>query len=290
MFHQMKGRRGIPRMLQFSLGQLHKILKDFYTLTSIRIALFDSQFQEVFSYPEKKFQFCRMIRENPAMNTNCIISDKRGCMECARRKELVLYRCHAGLTEAVVPIFDKNGVMGYMFFGQILPKDSYEQVKKQLKKRYDRKEYPGIEAAIDLIPAKTTEELNAAATILQALTSYVMTNQWVTPGKSGFIRQLDRYIETHLDQNITVEALCTEFNIGRTRLYRMATDYLGCGLAEYIRQQKILQAQKMLTETDAPIGEIACGTGFSDYNHFSRVFRQLCGISARQYRKENKRR
>jgi transcriptional regulator GlxA family with amidase domain len=63
-------------------------------------------------------------------------------------------------------------------------------------------------------------------------------------------------------------------------------DYLGCGLAEYIRRQRIAHAQKMLTGTDMPITDIAFAVGFSDYNHFSRVFKQVAGITAREYRKQ----
>ena len=63
-------------------------------------------------------------------------------------------------------------------------------------------------------------------------------------------------------------------------------DYLGCGLAEYIRKQRIVHAQRMLTETDMPITDIAFATGFADYNHFSRIFKLTVGLSAREYRKK----
>lgn len=120
------------------------------------------------------------------------------------------------------------------------------------------------------------------------ITSYVMSNRWVIPEKSEFIRQLDRYIEDRLSQSITVEEICTAFRIGRTRLYEISMEYLGCGLAEYIRNQRIGHARRLLKETDTPITDIAYAVGFSDYNHFSRIFKQITGTSARIYRKNNK--
>ena len=62
-------------------------------------------------------------------------------------------------------------------------------------------------------------------------------------------------------------------------------DYLGCGLAEYIRGQRIHHAQRFLKETALPVTEIAYAVGFSDYSHFSRIFKQYTGLSARTYRK-----
>lgn len=266
-------------MLQLNTVGLHKVMQDFYTLTNIRIVIFDADFQELLAYPHEREGFCALLRTDPERDANCFVSDKGGCLKCAKRKELVIYKCHAGLTEAVVPIMDKGGVLAYVMFGQLIPKESCEDTKAAINLRY-----PELSAEVDRIPVKSAKELNAASTILQAITAYVMTNSWVLPNKSEFIREIDRYIQEHLSENITVEDICSAFRIGRTKLYELSVDYLGCGLAEYIRKQRILHAQRLLRETPLPVTDVAYATGFSDYNHFSRVFKQFVGISAREYR------
>ncbi len=271
-------------MLVINENVLRKVMQDFYLLTKIRFVLFDSDFNEILAYPKEKIDFCEQIRKNVEWNAKCVKCDQEGFRACAEQKKLITYRCHHGLQETVVPIFDKHGVIGYVMFGQSLPIERSDKVKKALKRKFPDLQFHDIGKAIDNIPVKSDRELNAAATILQALTVYVLNNQWVTPQKSDFIRQLDQYIQDHLDHNITVEALCMEFNIGRTRLYELAEDYLKCGLSEYVRRKKIEHAQIMLRKTELPISEIAYATGFSDYTHFSRVFKQQCGITARQYR------
>ena len=274
---ETKGEKG---MLQLNTVSLHQVMRDFYTLTSIRIVIFDAQFREVLAYPQEKEGFCALLRQDPAGEAGCFVSDKGGCQKCAKSRKLVVYRCHAGLTEAVVPIMDRGGVLAYVMFGQIIPRESCESTKDGIKKRY-----PDFSAEVDRIPVKSEAELGAAATVLQAITAYVMTNRWVVSGKSEFIREIDRYIDEHIPQNITVEDICSSFRIGRTKLYELSMDYLGCGLAEYIRNRRILHAKKLLSETDMPVTEIAYAVGFTDYNHFSRVFRSICGMSARACRK-----
>lgn len=271
--------KGVTAMLQINSSSLYPVLRDFYTLTNLRIVIFDTQFQELMAYPEKRVDFCSLLRQKPEGETACRKSDRDGCKQCAKTKELVLYRCHAGLTEAVVPILDTDGVLAYVMFGQVLPRENGNSAKGKLKSNY-----PAFSDYIDRIPVKSAAELNAAATVLQAITTYVITNRWVTPGKSAFIRQLDRYIEENLRKTISVEEVCAAFHIGRTRLYALSSDYLGCGLAEYIRNQRIFHAQKLLTQTEMPITEIASAVGFCDYNHFSRIFKQVTGSSAREYR------
>lgn len=269
-------------MLQLNTAGLRKVMQDFYTLTKIRIVIFDSEFQELLAYPTDREDFCRLLRQTPQGADRCVRSDKAGCLKCAKSKELVIYKCHAGLMEVVVPIIDKTGVLAYVMFGQIITQETCEQTRTELKQQY-----PDLAEEIDRIPTKSQRELNAAATVLQAITAYVITNRWVMPSKSEFIRAIDNYIETHLSENITVEDLCDTFRIGRTKIYELSMDYLGCGLAEYIRKQRIVHAQRLLTQTDMPITDIAFATGFADYNHFSRIFKQTVGISAREYRKNH---
>lgn len=270
-------------MLNLNTASLYHVLRDFYTLTKIRIVIFDAEFRELLAYPQEQEGFCALLRKAPSGEAGCRISDKGGCLRCARSGELVVYRCHAGLTEAVVPILDKSGVLAYVMFGQVLPRENCDEAKERLSINY-----PDFAEAIDQIPVRSKEELGAAATVLRAITSYVMTNRWVVPGKSEFIRQLDRFIEDNLSQSICVEDICTAFQIGRTRIYELSMDYLGCGPAEYIRKQRICHAQKLLTQTGLPVTDIAYAVGFSDYNHFSRIFKEVTGCSARSYRKRER--
>jgi len=267
-------------MLQLNTVGLYKVMQDFYTLTKIRIVIFDAEFNELMAYPEEPGKFCSLLRQTQQGKAACFCSDKDGCLECAKRKEPVVYKCHAGLTEAVVPIVDRDGVLAYVMFGQIILKENEKEIKRNLKQKNE-----SFADEVECIPVKSQRELSAAATILQAITAYVMTNRWVVPNKSEFIREIDRYIEAHLSESISVKDICKAFGIGRTKIYELSADYWDCGLAEYVRRQRIAHAQRMLLETDMPITDIAFATGFNDYNHFSRIFKRATGISAREYRK-----
>ncbi len=271
-------------MLQLKESELKKVLQDFHTLTRIRIVVFDTQMREVLSYPQDQGSFCSILRSNPRVNSRCMASDRAACRKCSQSAAAVTYECHVGLTESLVPIQDQLGIIGYLMFGQVLHSTQAPQRKAQLRSAYPEDRYPGIQAAIDAIPVKTPEEIAAAATLLQALTSYVYTNRFVLPKKNEFIRHLDQYIADHLTDSITVEALCREFHMSRTRFYEISMGYLGTGIAAYVRNCRIEQAKKLLTQTDLSITEIASATGFADYTHFSKVFRKSVGVCARTYR------
>ncbi|MBQ4110584.1 MAG: PocR ligand-binding domain-containing protein [Clostridia bacterium] len=272
-------------MLNINVANLNKIFRDFYTLTNIRIVLLNKEKEIVMEYPSTKNTFCNLISKNEYWDKKCENCDRTNVDLCARTKNSSTYKCHLGLAETIVPIYDNNGILGYVMFGQVLIEDTAEKTKKWLKSQFSEADFEGITDSIENIPVKSANEFEACVTISQALATYIFTNQWIAPQTSEFIRHMDKFIENNLSQNITVDDICNEFHIRRTRFYNIAKECLGCSIASYIRKQRIHHACRMLRETDESISQIAEKVGFLDYGHFSRVFRQLQGISATNYRK-----
>ncbi|MBQ4528399.1 MAG: PocR ligand-binding domain-containing protein [Clostridia bacterium] len=276
-------------MLNINETGLHKLFRDFHTLTGISVVLLDKDGKFVMGYPAKKgANFCNTISKDEHWKSNCKNCDRINVEACRKNEKTMKYLCHLGLTEVITPIFDSNGIFGYVTFGQILTEDTADETRKSLKRKFDEQAFPGIFDAIDAIPIKSVAQIDAGATVLEAITAYILSNSWVTPGKNGFIRRMDMFIENNLENNITVEDICNEFHLRRTNLYGIAKDYLGCSVASYIRKQRIFHACRMLRETDESISQIAERVGFSDYCHFSGVFRKLMGISATSYRKKHR--
>jgi AraC-like DNA-binding protein len=94
-------------------------------------------------------------------------------------------------------------------------------------------------------------------------------------------QRLQRHIATRLDSPaLQAEALCAEFRISRSQLYRLF-EPLG-GVARYIQEQRLTRACAELcnpAHDHRRIYEIAFALGFSSEAHFSRVFRATFGLS-----------
>ena len=97
-------------------------------------------------------------------------------------------------------------------------------------------------------------------------------------------RVLD-YIEAHLEESISIQALSeiaglSKFHFART--FKRSKDMTP---HEYTVQCRVRRTQRLLTETDMPLSEIALASGFSDQSHCARRFRQQTGITPSQYRR-----
>ena len=57
-----------------------------------------------------------------------------------------------------------------------------------------------------------------------------------------------------------------------------------CTIGEYIRKLRIEFASLQMATSKAPLSDIAVAAGFSDQSHFSKIFKQLTGMTPGQFR------
>ena len=273
--------------LNADIEKLREVMKAFYTLTQMRITFFDGEYNELLAYPEKHGALCSIMKSNTPSLEMCSRSDRRSFEECKKRGELIMYTCHAGLTEAIIPIKDNGIIISYLMFGQVANSKSRKQLIEHILPLCTGYSIPTAEAveAIDKVPFKSDNQLLAAAKILETCTSYILFKEMITSESSKILSEADRYIQEHLSEELTPEILCAALQISRSKLYRIFENELQTGVSSYIKRKRMDAARDLLKKTKLPVSEIAQRVGFSDYNYFSRVYKQTFGKSAKSYRK-----
>lgn len=264
---------------------LTALMEHFYTLTGIRIALFDSEFHEILSYPAGGNTFCSLLRTNPAFDELCKESDRVAFETCRKTQALSVYRCHAGLIEATAPLIQNNAIIGYIMFGQITDnkdKDAVRDFADSLCQKYLLSGVMPDKAK--RIKYKSEKQILATSKILDACTSYIMLKEMIRPKKEPIMDLLSQYVETHLADSLSVDEICAAIAISRTRLYEETKQYTGGGVASYVKGKRLDKAKLLVTDTVMPITEISDAVGFSDYNYFLRVFKKRYGISPKRMR------
>ena len=103
----------------FDDSQLETLMKSFYMLSGIRFVLFDADFYEIMANPKEPCDFCRLMKGCSKTRRKCNYADRRSFAECEKENALIIYKCHAGLVEAVIPLHENEKIIGYLMFGQI---------------------------------------------------------------------------------------------------------------------------------------------------------------------------
>ena len=104
--------------------------------------------------------------------------------------------------------------------------------------------------------------------------------------KETFKHQLDKVIISHLDDpNLSSVLLAEKLSMSQRHLNRKLKETTGKDTANYIREMRIEEAKRLLEHTHDSISEIYMKCGFDNPSYFSRVFKQIVGVSPTEYRK-----
>lgn len=268
--------------ISFDSEKLHDIMTHFYTLTKIRIVIFDDEFNKILSVPENDCSFCSAIKENPILRERCLICDKNARTECRSTSRMHTYTCHAGLTEAIAPLKMNNIILGYIMLGQII--DKYEKKKK----KNDIIKYIGDYISRDLtaeygkLTTKSKKQIEAASNIMEACSCYLWANRLVTVNEDCLSVLISTYINKNLTADLSVDKLCSYFHLSRNKLYKVSHDNYGMGIAAYVRKLRVQNAAALL-KAGSTVANAAISSGFEDYNYFSEIFKKETGMLPSKY-------
>ena len=96
--------------------------------------------------------------------------------------------------------------------------------------------------------------------------------------------QLEKYVENHFAEPLSVSELCRRMYISKSKLYQISSEKFGMGISDYVRQRRIKEAKVLLDDTDRSVSDIAECVGFTDANYFTRYFKQAEGMTPKAYR------
>lgn len=275
----------------FNLKELEHLLEDFYRITQIRITVFDNRFQEIVSYPDSRPQFCQMIRSCEEGRRACAECDAEACAYAAKQNKTHIYRCHAGLTEAIMPLHVGKVLVGYLLFGHVFAYDSlingWETIEKCcIRYPIDSKK---LKATLEDMPLIAHDYIRSAARVLHMTASFLVMERMATLQEDTTAAKLDAYLSIHYTDPVTAEHLCDVLNIGRSKLFKLSQELYGCGIQQQIRKLRMEKSKELLLDhAELSIVEIATECGYCDYNYFISVFSKYYGKAPGLFRKEHR--
>jgi transcriptional regulator GlxA family with amidase domain len=92
------------------------------------------------------------------------------------------------------------------------------------------------------------------------------------------------YIRANLDHPLSVGDLAEVAGYSRAHFSRMFAAESGLAPAEFVSQERMRLASRLLPNAALSIKEISAACGFADPNYFAKAFRQSFGVSPTEFR------
>lgn len=92
------------------------------------------------------------------------------------------------------------------------------------------------------------------------------------------------YIDHNIEQDISRESLAHQVYLNPDYLARLFKKEVGDSLGNYIRDKRIKIAMEYFDTTDDPINVVALRVGYDNFSYFSKVFKDVTGITPKDYK------
>lgn len=239
---------------------------------------------------------CRCMRKTPGYSEQCHNCDIMNLQKAAEDRKPLVYTCHTGLIEIVVPLFDHKGeYLGSLTSGQF----------RRAGKSAGNKTYLREFAAAAGLTGKQIEKMYAGSKVLtktqiDGLIGYLqMVGRILVTAHHNllFMESIDmpermtlvkQYIHEHFSEALSLTQMARRFSLAPEYLCRLFRKECGVGFNTYLNYYRIEKARDFLLNSQLYIAKIADLTGFGSVVQFNRIFRRLTGMSPAEWRKEHK--
>ena len=263
---------------------LKKAAIDFYNISKIKIVLFDKNRTVVYSYPEEMVDFCAQIRTSVTLTEKCFDCDKKGFDICDKTKDIVIYKCHMSLTEAISPITENGIIIGYMMFGGVLNEENKQEAGLSAERIADihNLSKEKLLRLLETLRIADSNTIVSAANMMEMCVCFLWQKKIIKLKADSLVYHLNTYISEHLSEQMSIARLTRHLNISRSSLYSLSKTNFGIGISDYIREKRVEKAIELLKEGNHRIGEIAVITGIPDQNYFTKLIKKKTGKTPSQ--------
>ncbi|MBU7591211.1 response regulator transcription factor [Metabacillus halosaccharovorans] len=138
---------------------------------------------------------------------------------------------------------------------------------------------------------ETPEKVLRSFNTLQEWVLYivdVVANKMQSPQNKGCVVEMAiQFINNNIgEQRFSRQDIANHVYLNPDYLTRVFKKQTGLSISDYMQQQRLEYAKKLLEETDLPVSEVALKAGYSNFSYFSTLFKKTENISPVEYRKE----
>lgn len=102
-----------------------------------------------------------------------------------------------------------------------------------------------------------------------------------------YVKEALTFIEQNFQNAISVEDIAAFCGLNRSYFGKIFRDTVGKSPQEFLMNYRMVKAAELLKLTQLSVGDIGNAVGYPNQLHFSRAFKNIYGISPREWRRQN---
>jgi len=137
-------------------------------------------------------------------------------------------------------------------------------------------------------PHRVLKSLNSLRDWVIYIADVAMDQLHLPQEKGSVVDIVKKYIHENLgEQRLSREDIANFVYLNPDYLTRIFKKQTGFSISDYLQQQRIEYAKKLLIETNSPVSEVALSAGYSNFSYFSTIFKKMTKLNPMEYRKKS---
>lgn len=265
--------------------ELKDAFQQYYLLHGVRLSLFTPEGERLYPGNEQPdCAYCRLIRQDLAMDARCVELDQRMIARCIREGRMIRYHCHGGMEEAALPLEVDGETLGCIMLGQFR-RAGMEASPYQ--REWDAAIGDGrLVDAFRSSPSFNEETIRLLMETYRFLLGLIARERMIRNRDYDPLMPLIDRLDREPAWSPTLEEACALCARSPSSLNRLCKKATGMAFKPFVIERKLARADQYLHQfPDKTITEIAGELGYDDPLYFSRLYKRRRGISPRRMRK-----
>lgn len=171
----------------------------------------------------------------------------------------------------------------------------FEKAKKGIKFNAETKRKVGAK----IQKLYTLSGFERIVLLLEILNDLAKSNEYTLLNADGYafetilqdndkIDHIYQHINANFERHISLDEIAGEANMTVPAFCRYFKKSTGKTFTKMVNEYRVVHATKLLSESNSSITDIAFEVGFNNFSHFNKLFNEITGKTASQYRSEVK--
>lgn len=222
-------------------------------------------------------RYCRKIKTLSGGSDRCNHDDSTGLVaDAVEAQGCFLKKCHGGVVEMVMPVFDRGNLIASLVFGPFRPETPcpYAAAAEEFDRLPSFEQFP-LKAEIEAIFALLADYLVKA-----------QGNESVAAVKDSRVARAIDYVNANFHRKIMVDEVSRLCFLSKSRFDHLFSQECGMSFKQYVNLVRIRKAENLLLFSGSSPAEIAEMTGFCSQSHFTAAFKAQKGLPPMAYRRK----
>lgn len=230
--------------------------------------------------------YCRLVQEHLYGEGECLALDEMKRQESSNLGQMICYKCHAGLVEAMKPVYFDKTLLGYIAIGQFRSEQNMpENVALDWNSRIKNDD---LQNAFLTLPYVPQDRINDILGLFSVLVDYIVSKHMVSLRGNLDLQEILTYLENNICRDIALAEVADRVGKSTSTISHLFRREFGRSFKQTLVELKLQNAEERLaTVPGITIKEAAASVGYDDPLYFSRIYKKYRGVPPSAFKRKS---